>query len=640
MTNPLLGSPGSSAIKTSGLDQSSGSRQLRSGNGQSDDGNGNSFGKVVRDLSSESNATRDGASGSRQASDPQRNNPSSEAKQSLDGLPNANGRAADGSSNQNAIRGNVAAGLQNPDSQIRGRQEELDSSNGKGDASSLVQPGSKRGTIDRTLRSDLSSLDFKTRDEAVDQDVAGEETALLDAADQVPAVSSLLSSDKLKSAEANGNGIKSDSRNGTGLSTDEDGLKADREVRLNEGGNARSSIGPTGPGSDALLRASLDGRTDLPANAEGRVSGRPVEQGVLAQLADGAVKNAVDVNSSIDAVQRVRAEVNAPAQVPTQAAATNFQLRSLGSAAGVPDTGSEVSEGQQNDRSPQFNVSGRGAADADLAKLLNERRVAENAAVRGLLKPGAAEAGAAAQDNINIGEEEDLESRLLSVMREDGVQNRALAQAGAGLERNGLDLAGSITRQISQGMAGPISMWVGTASSYQQGGTGSNATGDMPGGRGLSADFGAQLNAPPPGAMRSLRLQLQPASLGTVTAHLTMKNDELHVRFVAEKVETSELIQSQRNVLLAQLVEAGVEVNSANVEIETARTNNGRQGAYSGFAGGSNGFADGGFGNADGSRHRSGNEHGTTGDGAPLNDDTASGDGSGLANQRSSVVYL
>ena len=395
MTNPLLGSPGSSALKTSGLDQSSGSRQLRSGNGQSDDGNGNSFGKVVSDLSSESNATRDGASGSRQASDPQRNNPSSEAKPSLEGLPNANGRAADGSSNQNAIRGNVAAGLQNPDRQIGGRQEELDSSNGKGDASSLVQPGSKRGTIDRTLRSDLSSLDFKTRDEAVDQDVAGEETALLDAADQVPAVSSLLSSDKLKSAEANGNGIKSDGRNGTGLSTDEDGLKADREVRLNEGGNARSSIDPTGPGSDALLRASLDGRTDLPANAEGRVSGRPVEQGVLAQLADGAVKNAVDVNSSIDALQRVRAEINAPAQLPTQAAATNVQLRSLGSAAGVLDTGSEVSEGQQNDRSPQFNVSGRGAADADLAKLLNERRVAENAAVRGLLKPGAAEAGAA-----------------------------------------------------------------------------------------------------------------------------------------------------------------------------------------------------------------------------------------------------
>ena len=126
-----------------------------------------------------------------------------------------------------------------------------------------------------------------------------------------------------------------------------------------------------------------------------------------------------------------------------------------------------------------------------------------------------------------------------------------------------------------------------------------------------------------------------------MTAQLSMKNDELHVKFVVERAETSELIQSQRNLLLAQLVEAGVEVNAANVEVETARTNGARGSAVQpGLAGGANDFAGGTYGSADGqSRSASGERDGVM-EQVAADDDASASESAGQTTQRPSVVYL
>ena len=431
---------------------------------------------------------------------------------------------------------------------------------------------------------------------------------------------------------------------------------ADAEIRPAERQSAQQPAQPPARAEDAL-RASLQRMTSVttPTEADGQPAAPP-DPKAAAQVGEASKVTATassTVSPPVDPVNQTDAAIKPTVKQHSQISLTDGQLRAIQNAtSGAPSPNQTIESPQAqtvaqipgvsgDERLPPANDARLGIVNGDLQTLLREQRAGESATVSAMPNLGQAATGTS-PDAVLVSEDDDRsEGKFLGAMQDSNLLRRVAALAGAQVNQPNFETALSVSRQLSQGVFGAVSVWVGAASSQPPGSGSTGSSGDFMGGRGPASDLNTRAVGQPPGALRTIRLQLQPASLGTVTAQLTMKNDELHVKFVVERAETSELIQSQRNLLLAQLVEAGVEVNSANVEVETARTSGARASAsHPGLAGGSNEFAGGAFGNADGQSRSASGERDGLAEQAAVDDDGSGNETTGQTTQRPSVVYL
>lgn len=131
------------------------------------------------------------------------------------------------------------------------------------------------------------------------------------------------------------------------------------------------------------------------------------------------------------------------------------------------------------------------------------------------------------------------------------------------------------------------------------------------------------------GPVRILRIQLQPEELGLVTARMRIVGGVLELRLTADKAQSVEILQRDRDGLLDSLRRAGYTAEIASIEFSrhqpalqngaqaNAGNNNGQPSAH-GFNGQENGSAPGGF-----DRQRDQGEAGRSAGGRSDNEDTA-----------------
>jgi chemotaxis protein MotD len=74
----------------------------------------------------------------------------------------------------------------------------------------------------------------------------------------------------------------------------------------------------------------------------------------------------------------------------------------------------------------------------------------------------------------------------------------------------------------------------------------------------------------PATVIRTLTIQLEPADLGTLTVHLTIKNDGLEVHVEASRRETARMIEDDQKTLSHLLQSAGYRVDALAVQVSDA----------------------------------------------------------------------
>ncbi len=666
MTHPLLSSPGNTAAQLQSVEHAAGNKNGKAGNNPAAQSNGNDFKTMVRELSSDGQSKADPKAGTTA-----RSGDAAAEAQSQPKTPVA----------ENTVNASKIAVQRNPEANSE-QIEELIEDDPKLEKQGLAAQGDEEQAAGDTADGDeqngllqakpiATPVAAEEDDELIPEDEEGlSEEYELDATAELPGDNDDEDSPSdVKAAQEDTEASELPTQDTT--STTDDRPRTDIVVNSQPQPAARQTDGeaeirsverqpvqqPAQPPARAedALRASLQRITaaTTPTDADGQPATTALDPKASAQAGEVS-KLASTANPAVEPAGQSDAVTKPTVVQPSQISLTDGQLRAIQNATNVAQaraqstesaqaqTNAQVPEPLGGDRLPPVSDVRLGTVAGDLQTLLREPRAVENAAANALPRLGPATTDATANTAL-VAEDDDIsESRLLSVMQDGDLLRRVAAVTGAQADRSNLETALSVSRQLSQGVFGAVSVWVGGPSSQPLGSSSAGSSGDFMGGRGPASDLmNTRAVGQPPGELRTIRLQLQPASLGTVTAQLSMKNDELHVKFVVERAETSELIQSQRNLLLAQLVEAGVELNSANVEVETARTSGARGSAVQpGLAGGSNEFAGGAFGSADGqSRSASGERDGLT-DQVAVDDEAPGNESNGQTTQRPSVVYL
>ena len=672
MTHPLLGSPGNTAAQLQPLEHASGNKNGKAGGNADAPANGNDFKKMVRELSSDAQPKTNAQPKAEAQANPK--------ARSGEAAVDAQQKAPAGESTVNATK---IAVQRNPDASD-GELEELIEGDPELEKQGLAAQEDPEQSAENTADGDEQNGLLQTRQNATpvatdeDDELSPDDTEDLPEEYDLDATAEIsedeeredgladsLSDTKLAQGDAKENDIALQdkatvkeerpqrdvaSHSQQPLAPQQDDAEVEARPAERQSGNQPAQT-PTRP--EDALRASLQrlNAANTPTETDGQ---KATAVDPKATVQPGEVNNIAATGSSpVDPASQSEAATKPTVVQHSQLSLTDGQLQAIQNATGAAKSLAQAGESPQSqtipqtpevagvDRLPPVSDARLGVANGDLQTLLREQRTGESLTATGLPKLGPVTTGAH-PDAALAGAVDDLsEGKPLSLMQDGDLLRRVAALTGAQIDRPSFETALSVSRQLSQGVVGALSVWVGAASSQSLGGSSTGSSGDFMGGRSPASDLNMRPVGQPPGELRTIRLQLQPASLGTVTAQLTMKNDELHVKFVVERAETSELIQSQRNLLLAQLVEAGVEVNAANVEVETSRTSGARSAAvHTGLAGGANEFAGGAFGSADGrSRSASGERDGLT-EQVPVDDDASGNEATGQAAQRPSVVYL
>ncbi|MEM9356225.1 MAG: flagellar hook-length control protein FliK [Pseudomonadota bacterium] len=665
MTHPLLSSPGNTAAQLQPVEHAAGNKNGKAGNNPAAQSNGNDFKTMVRELSSdgqpktdakaETTARSGGAAAEAQSQPktPVTENAINASKIAVQRTSEANSEQIEEQIEDDPKLEKQGLAAQEDQEQAAGDSANGDEQNGLQQAKQVATPVAAEED-DELIPEDEEGLSEEYELDATaelpgDNDDEGSPSDVK-AAEEDPEASELPTQD---TASTTDDQPQIDSvANSQPQAAVQQG-DGEVEVRPTERQPAQQPVQPPARPEDAL-RASLQriNAATTPTDADGQPATTAVDPKASAQAGEVS-RLASTVNPAVEPAGQSDTATKPTVVQHSQISLTDGQLRAIQNATTVAQSRAQTIEGSQvqssvqvpeiagGERLPPASDARLGLVNGDLQALLREPRAADNVAANALPRSGPATTGAN-PDVALIAEDDELsEGRLLSAMQDGDLLRRVAAVTGAQVDRSNFETALSVSRQLSQGVVGAISVWVGAASSQPLGSSSAGSSGDFMGGRGPASDLNIRPVGQPPGELRTIRLQLQPASLGTVTAQLTMKNDELHVKFVVERAETSELIQSQRNLLLAQLVEAGVEVNSANVEVETARTNGARGSAvHPGLSGGSNEFVGGAFGSADGQNRSASSERDGLTDQAAVDDDAANNESADQSTQRPSVVYL
>ena len=130
-----------------------------------------------------------------------------------------------------------------------------------------------------------------------------------------------------------------------------------------------------------------------------------------------------------------------------------------------------------------------GTVSSDLQTLLREPRAVENAGVNALPRLGPATTGATSNAALAAEDEDLSDGKLLSVMQDGDLLRRVAAVTGAQADRSNLETALSVSRQLSQGVFGAVSVWVGAPSSQPLGSSSAGSSGDFMGGRAPASDL-------------------------------------------------------------------------------------------------------------------------------------------------------